>query len=183
MHGYYEVLRDTAPVLGPSLGQNRAWGAGPRGGAQKGGPWKLPQYPDGFLHVDMDRAPEAGLVIGKMGVETTGLAGCIAIAALQYDTGGQWECFYFAHVNAWDWRADYWSDEFRRAITAPARAYLLIASQGWSGVSEVVPLIQRWVVPAIPSDQTTVYAYIRGTETFAMRFTDATVGEFSRDWD
>lgn len=183
MRGYYEVLRNTPQhVPGPSLRQTLALGAGPAG-AWTGGPWALPQRPDGFNRVEMNHFA-AGSVIGIMGVDTVGLAGCMVIAALQYDTQGRWERYYFAHLDASEWKYNAFtrSQAFRAAITAPARAYLLIANQGWSGIDDIVPAVQQWAVPAIPDYRTTAYAYTRGTETFAMRLTDGTVGECDLAW-
>jgi hypothetical protein len=181
MHGYYAVIEGDAPRLAPGLAQATSWGSGRYEDAVEGGPWRI-MAPQGYIHVEMDGPCSAGSVIGRVGVETDKLAGCLVIAAMQHDGAGRWQRYYFAHVTSDKYSSLDRADEFRAAITHSARAFLLIANQGWLGIDDVVPAVQQWANPPMPNVRTTVYAYLGIGQTFGMQLNDGSVGQFNANW-
>jgi hypothetical protein len=178
MHGYYYSDVTLGEMAAPSLSSGIAWGGGPKAPVF-GGRWVL-QDIEGFCFVGMSDPGAGGATIGRQGVKTAGLSGCIVIAAMQQSEEGAWERYYFAHLKAdeWDHDAVNRRQEFRQAITHPERAFLLLVDQGVSASKRIVRAVQQWGTSVIPDDRTTVYSYMEIPRKFAMRFDSGAVGEF-----
>lgn len=177
MQGYYEVNTGFNEIAAPTLNSGNVFGAGPDRW-QVGGKWRIQDNVQQYELVKMNAPAVGGPVGAARGARTTGLAGCIAIAAIQYDLDARPERYYFSHIDATSWKKATWRDAFRTFITEGARTYVVIVNQGTNGTDQLIDAIRFWPLWPIPRDGITAYGYEGVGQAFAMDVRTSAVGQY-----
>jgi hypothetical protein len=177
MQGYYQVNAGYNDVVAPALNSHVVFGAG-ADHWQIGGKWRIQANVQQYELVKMNAPAVGGLVGAARGARTTGLAGCITIAAIQYDHQERPERYYFSHIDASSWKNAEWKEAFRNFITEGARTYVVIVNLATAGADILVDAVRLWPLWPIPRDGITVYGYEGVGQAFAMDVRTGAVGQY-----
>ncbi len=140
-----------------------------------GGPIKLANQ-NGFHNVAMGQQA-GGAIAGANapGVTTDKRSDCVVIAVMQGDGQGNWQRFYFTHLNGGQWTSSN-QQLFNQSITTPANAWVAMESNAFSGMETLLEDMNKGNPNGnIPGGR--LLQYKTKGSTFGMSLQNAAIGE------